>query len=127
MIKIFENEIIKFWMEGEDLVYGYYKKDCIITDRIATEIIHKRLLLQNGKICKGLFIISHMGTVTPEAREILSNEGAEGLSRAALVTSSSFNTVMGNIFIQINKPKIPIKLFKTQEDGLKWLKKDPIL
>jgi len=122
MTKIFENETIKFWMEGEDLVFAYYKKGCIITDKVATNLIDQRLLLQDGKICKGIFIISHLGTVTPEAREILSTEGIKGLSKAALITSSSFNAFIGNIFIQMNKPKIPIKLFKTQEEGLKWLK-----
>jgi hypothetical protein len=39
----------------------------------------------------------------------------------ALVVNSTANRLIGNFYINFNKPKVPTKLFPTEEKALKWL------
>jgi hypothetical protein len=39
----------------------------------------------------------------------------------ALVVNSTANRLIGNFYINFNKPKVPTKLFSTEEKALKWL------
>ena len=59
-----------------------------------------------------------------ETRKYLASE--EGLkNRAALgfVITSFAQRLVGNFFLKINKPKIPVAFFDTQEKAEKWLYK----
>jgi hypothetical protein len=116
-----ENDYVKFWFE-EGIIHGYYKKDCIISLKAAKEIVGLRLKFQQGKTCKGLIYITHIKMVTADAKEYLAKEGYEGIEKAALISSSFFTTVIGNVFISINKPIRPTRLFRKKEDALEWLK-----
>jgi hypothetical protein len=39
----------------------------------------------------------------------------------ALVVNSTANRLIGNFYINFNKPKVPTKLFSNEEKALKWL------
>jgi hypothetical protein len=39
----------------------------------------------------------------------------------ALIVNSTANRLIGNFYINFNKPKVPTKLFPTEEKALKWL------
>lgn len=43
-------------------------------------------------------------------------------NRFALIISSGISSFLTNMFIYINKPQVPIKIFTTTEEALKWLK-----
>jgi hypothetical protein len=123
MIVTEENNYIKLWVE-EDILYCMYKKDCIVTIDAAKEIVSFRMKFQKGKSYKVMLYTSLMGMVTPEARQYLSQEGYQGVTRLAMITNSPISTLMGNLFVSINKPPRPTRLFKTREEALKWLKND---
>lgn len=44
----------------------------------------------------------------------------------AFVVDSLALRIAGNFFIKVTKPTIPTKIFKTQEDALKWIKTIPL-
>jgi hypothetical protein len=116
-----ENNHVKFWIE-DDVLHGYYKKDCILSLKAAKEVVALRLALQKGKTYKGLVYITHVKVVGEDAKQFLAKEGYEGVEKAALVSSSVFMTILGNIFISFNKPIRPTRLFSNKEDAVKWLK-----
>ena len=118
-----ENNNIKLWLE-DGIIHLLYKKDCIISLDAAKEIIRIRLEYQNGMIYKCIIFFSLIKTITPEARQCFAKEGSAGLSKAALIINSPFTTMMGNLFININKPLVPTKLFSNKEQGMQWLRKD---
>jgi hypothetical protein len=39
----------------------------------------------------------------------------------ALIVNSTANRLIGNFYINFNKPKVPTKLFPSEEKALKWL------
>ncbi|HSH67580.1 MAG TPA: hypothetical protein VLB84_17700 [Bacteroidia bacterium] len=40
----------------------------------------------------------------------------------AIVVTSTANRLIGNFYINFNKPKVPTKLFSTEEKAIEWLK-----
>lgn len=123
MVDPIENNVIKLWLE-DDVIHLVYKRDCIISLDAAKEIVRMRLEYQKGLSYKGIAFISLIKTVTPEARQYLAKEGSNGVTKVALIVSSSFTTILGNLFVSINKPLVPTKLFSTKEEGMKWLKNE---
>ncbi len=118
-----ENQHVQLWIE-DGIVHGIYKKNCIITLEVAKEIVALRLKLQAGKSYPGIaYMLEGNSVFTPEARKFLAKEGYEGATRVALVTTSLARAVIANVFITIDKPPKPTKLFVSKEKALQWLKK----
>ncbi len=117
-----ENQHVQLWIE-DGIVHGIYKKNCIITLEAAKEIVALRLQLQAGKLYPGLaYMLEGNSVYTPEARKYLATEGYAGATKVALVTTSLMKAVIANIFIAIDKPLKPTKLFASKEKALQWLK-----
>jgi hypothetical protein len=122
-----ENDIVKFWIE-DDIIYCLYKKGSILTKESAKEVIKLRLDFQQGKTYKCLTYATQMEMTTPEARQYMAREGYEGLEKVALIVHSGMLTLLGNMYIMVNKPVKPTRLFYNKEDALAWLlmkEKDP--
>jgi hypothetical protein len=43
-------------------------------------------------------------------------------NKFALIISSGISSFLTNIFIHMNRPKVPVKAFTNKEDAVKWLK-----
>jgi hypothetical protein len=123
MEEFVENDHVKIWKEG-DIVNVLYKPGSIWGIKAAKEAVALRLKFTEGKIYKAIAYIANVRTATPEAREYLSSaEAYEGVNKVAIVTHAPISTLLGNLFISINKPPKPTRLFKSKEEALKWLNK----
>jgi hypothetical protein len=58
-----------------------------------------------------------------DARNYLAQEGNLLVTAGALLTESIYAKMLGNIFLAINQPKIPARLFSDKAAAIKWLKK----
>lgn len=59
-----------------------------------------------------------------DVREFMvSKERVKIAAADAMVLKSLPQRLMGNLYLQINKPIIPTKFFNTKEDALEWLAK----
>lgn len=88
------------------------------------KIIHENLqrLSQGKKYCI-LLDGKNQFTTTPESREFVgSKERAKGRIAFAIVAKSMVNRLVGNFFIQFNKPITPTKLFSDEESAMQWLR-----
>jgi hypothetical protein len=47
--------------------------------------------------------------------------GATLVKACALITGSGFNRTLGNIFLTIDKPAVPTKLFTDEGKAREWL------
>jgi hypothetical protein len=61
-------------------------------------------------------------SVSKDAREYLANEGTALVKAGALVISSLLTEMIGNIFLSVNKPKVPTRLFLDEATAIAWLK-----
>jgi hypothetical protein len=48
--------------------------------------------------------------------------GATLVKAGALITGSAVNKTIGNIFLSIDKPLVPTKLFTNEESARQWLR-----
>jgi hypothetical protein len=60
-------------------------------------------------------------STTKEARRYLATIGATLVMAGALITGSPLNRALGNIFLTIDKPSVPTKLFTSETKALEWL------
>ncbi|MES2396738.1 MAG: hypothetical protein V4549_12075 [Bacteroidota bacterium] len=69
-----------------------------------------------------LLNIKPLKKITKPARDFLASEkGCEGIIAGAFLINSNFGKVIGNFFIQINRPLRPSKLFTDEIKAKKWL------
>ena len=98
----------------------------IITLEIAKEVVRYRKEFCNGKPHKGLVKSYQTSKVTKEARDFFSSEEAtHDLKAVAIVQDSGFGAALANFFMIVTKPKMPVKLFTSEEKALEWLRQLP--
>ena len=56
------------------------------------------------------------------ARKYYAEQSRNWCSRAAILVGSPVSRVMGNIYMGLNKPNVPTKLFTDEQTALIWLK-----
>jgi hypothetical protein len=87
------------------------------------ELRNKYLELSDNKPYAILLDAAQHFTQTNEARELLaSEEFAKTRIAAAFVTNSLASKLIGNFFIQFNKPPTPTRLFNDYNAAFEWLK-----
>jgi len=68
--------------------------------------------------------IRQLKSVCQKSRKHLANHSVAKAS--AVLVSSGFSTMVGNIFLKFNKPNFPIRLFTSEEKAMTWLKNQQI-
>ena len=67
--------------------------------------------------------IRELKSITREARKYYASEETAKFGKAiGLVIGSPMTRVIGNFFIQLNRPALPLKLFTSEDKALDWLK-----
>jgi hypothetical protein len=117
-----ENDYVSFWLE-DGILMGMYKKDVVIGLKAAKEIVSLRKEFTKGVAFPALAYIKHVKVVSKEARDYFAVEGTDLLLKLALVTDSGFSKILGNMFLLLDKPMTPTKMFTNKEEATKWLRK----
>lgn len=113
---------------------SYYIKDgimevvftpnIVISIDVAKQIVEDRLRFTNGKTWPLLVDIKGLVFVDTVSRKYFATAKAlQYVSAGALVAGSLISRLAGSIYIKIDKPVIPAKLFTDKAKALKWLKK----
>jgi hypothetical protein len=119
--KLYEFNHSVFWLE-DNIIHIVYKKYSIITLDIAKEIVKARIQVQQHKSYLGIAYIDNSTVMSAQARRYMANEGYAGVSKVAVVISSPLKAAMVNVFIFLDRPLKPTKLFTNKEEAIKWLK-----
>jgi hypothetical protein len=80
-------------------------------------------LIKDRKIA---LLVSFEGAFYPtrEARELLADPGYSSHQGAiAVITKDLGIRLLANLYLRINKPKVPLKVFEKKADALNWLSK----
>lgn len=81
-----------------------------------------------NELCRGrkhplLIDLKYLKSITPDARAYFSARDREtDICAFAFLIHSNFQRMVGNIFIQFNRPPIPTRLFTVEADALSWLR-----
>ena len=115
-----ETPYITFWVKG-NVLYCKYAKDLDVTLEVAKFCVESRIFFTKGKSFTLLVDMRGIRSITKEARTYLATIGSTLVKAGALITGSPWNKTIGNIFLAIDKPQVPTKLFTEESKALEWL------
>lgn len=121
MTKILDTAYVHYELQ-DDLLIGTYKKGLKINLEMAKTIVKERQEFTGPKPV--VAIVYNQGVISMEkkARDYFSSdEGVRGCIAAAFVLDSPFGSFLGNFYLSVTKPKMPIRIFSKKEAALKWL------
>lgn len=98
------------------------EKDTEVTLNVAKEVIAAMEQIADGRKMPVLIIAKDYSLPTKEAREFLADKDASPYASAeAYVISSMAQRIIGNFYLNVNKPQRPTRLFNKVEEALAWL------
>jgi len=119
---LLENDDVRIELEDGILLAKF--KCSFIDLNIAKHSIASRLDSTNFIPYPVVIDIKSVKSITKPSRDFLASEkGCEGIIAAAFLIDSSLGRILGNFFIQINKPLKPAKIFTNEIKAKKWLAK----
>lgn len=112
------------WIEEDGIARTKVKPNSQVTLEHAqenTEAVNALTSLESFPL---IVDTTQIGTISKEARKHFSmNNRTTRVNALALLIDSRTSMVIGNFFIEFNKPKVPTKLFVNEEKALKWISK----
>lgn len=116
----FENPHVSMWLDGE-IMCARYAKNLHMTLDVAKSCVGARLFFSKGKSYALLIDMTGIKSVTAEARKYMATVGITWVKAGALITGSPLSRTVGNIFLAIEKPSVPTKLFTDEQKARQWL------
>ena len=106
----------------DGILHLYYKRGLLINLEMAREIVSARLEFSNNESFPMLIVDLGIVGVEKAARDWFSSEeGTCRITACALVLDTVYSRVLGNFFIKITRPRIPVKVFNQKAKGVEWL------
>ncbi len=113
---------ISIWKE-EGIINCVFTDNLIINIETAQHCVNERVLFSEGQAYPCLINLRGVKSMNRDAREYLATEGTHLIKAGAFLTSSALTKMLGNMFLAINKPNIPSRLFSNRATAIAWLKK----
>ena len=106
----------------DGILIGIYRKNLHINLDMAKQIVKERIRFTSGKKMAAMIIGYGIISMDKAAREFLaSDEGIQGLSAIAILIDSTYSNFVGNLFLKMNKTKIPVRIFLDTHKAEKWI------
>jgi hypothetical protein len=121
--EIIETRVSKIWLGEDGILRTTFIPDAELTLEDAIEIFHASKKVTGGKKAVSLVDARNVKSATSEVRKYGAREETV-IYRAAIavLVSSSITRALGNIFMRLNKPPYPSRLFTTEAEAMEWLK-----
>ncbi|MES2285293.1 MAG: hypothetical protein V4547_06350 [Bacteroidota bacterium] len=117
---LLENDEVRIELE-EKILFAIWKST-FVDLKIAQQAVAYRLEATDFVPYPMIIDIKSIKSITKSSRDFLASEkGSEGIIAAAFLIDSSLGRILGNFFIQINKPLKPTKIFTDEIMAKKWL------
>ena len=121
--KLVETQTAKIWLDEDGILYMEVLPKVVLTLSAVVENTDVVQRLAQGKR-KPVFIdITRLAGITPDARNFSAGEGVNDvLTALAILIGSPLARAIGNLWLGINKPIFPSRLFTSKEDAIEWLR-----
>lgn len=121
--KTIPTEIADVWIDPQRIVYICFKESERHGIEEAQEVVEAHNQLADGvPVCVLADIRAvKVGADRAARKYYVSPESSEFKSGMAMLVSSPMQRMLGNIFLKLNRPPYPTRLFSQEEEALKWL------
>jgi hypothetical protein len=116
-----ETPYLKIW-HRENFLHCVYADDLVVDLTVAQLCVAERIRFSKGKSYAVFVDMRGIKMVHKDAREHLAKEGSELVLAGALLINSPLSRALGNIFLTINKPRVPCRLFTDESNAIEWLR-----
>ena len=116
-----ENDYARFYIK-DGILYFIYKEKVNIDLNAAKQIVADRIHLQQNESLPVICYLKSLSGSEKSARDYLANEGSAYTTAVALVVGSPAIKIITNFYMLVNKPKVPTKVFISEEEAIKYLK-----
>lgn len=104
------------------IVIGEYPKGLKLGLNEARRFVDKRLDLQAGKDYPVIIHLNNVICTSRSVRKFLVTEGIRGITRGAFVFRNKYEEILIRFFILIDAPKVPTRIFASEEEAINWIK-----
>ena len=116
-----ENDYAEIWFEN-GIVHIVYKPGCVLNINNIKLIVQDRLKVSAGT--KGPILIDFRNLVSSDnaTRSYLATPEAERyLNAGAILITNEIQRLIMNLYLKIDKPNLPARVFTNREKALEWL------
>lgn len=116
-----KTDSFEIWYE-DGIIFTEFEKNTVLNLEISHQVVAARLAVSN-KCPTPIFIdLTNVFYTDTKARKYMATkEAVEFITAGAFLLDNEIMRLAGNIFIQIDKPLIPTKLFTDKDKALQWL------
>ena len=118
-----ENDHCRIWLSNGILIMEY-KPGLVMNIDNAREMVSDRLKVSNG-VTRPLLLRARNFISMDRAtmKFYKTKEVVQHVTCVAFILDSALGTLAGNIFLTLEKPLVPTKIFKDEQKALEWLEK----
>lgn len=118
----FENDFAEVSYKDKT-IFVTYKDNAKVSLQGAEKMTELLKSLVNGEPSLMVADIRKLHFIAKDARKFLSTTEATSHIKAMAIYSDNYvNNALGNLYLLINKPKIPSKLFSSMDKAMEWIK-----
>ena len=120
--EISRTNIAQVWMTDNGIFHAIFDTNVNLTLEEAKEIIALEKKLSGGNRHPAFVDIQKVKTVHQDARQYFASDSAAEIQvAAALLIGSPVSRAIGNFFLRLNKPILPVQMFTDKKQALHWL------
>ena len=113
------------WQRDDGIIELKYDDGIIETLQTVKENFEACVKITKGEKYLVLVDSSHIGFANADARDFVAKSPNTNkvMIKAAVISNTYVGAALANLFINIDKPSFPFKVFKSREKAIEWLKK----
>jgi hypothetical protein len=116
--------IADIWLDQEQITHMHFKPTVRHGIEEARQIVEAHNALVNGKKTP---VLADLREITVGADRLarkyyVSEESSRYKLGMAMLVTSPVQRMLGNLFMKLNKPPYPTRLFKEEEEAMDWLR-----
>lgn len=120
-LRYIENDYAEIWFE-DGIVHIVYKPGCVLNINNIKPIVEDRIKVSDGKLSPILIDLRNLVSSDNATRSYLATEEAEKyLNAGAMLINNEIQRLLMNLYLKIDKPRLPAKVFTSREKALEWL------
>ena len=119
-----EIQIADLWVDSECIIHIRFKPTDAHGINEARSVVAAHNQLASGQPCLVLADIQNIKVGANRAARAfyVSEESSQYKLGMAMLVTSPMHRMLGNIFLKLNRPPYPTRLFSQEDDALQWLR-----
>jgi hypothetical protein len=116
------NDKVKI-IEGDDMIYRYIALNNCTLDMDTLEKMTRIGDTWCGeRLCGNLIDIRNMLFIDSKTRAYAAAQYRPHVAGTAIIIDSKISSYFANIYLRFSQPKVPTRLFTSEEEALNWIK-----